>query len=131
MWRRAFEVWEERRLPVDLATHDVGPTCARHVQTVRGAPSDSPRGTRTVRDPARTVRKYLQSIQYLPAPLRPTRKVRATLADGLPGQVERSAPLPRTVRAPLSFQLEIFREKDCNDELFGIIVHKTSRKLAI
>jgi hypothetical protein len=47
---RFFSVW--RRSPVCLTySSRVRPTCARHARTVRDAPADSPRGTRTIRHP--------------------------------------------------------------------------------
>jgi hypothetical protein len=76
-------------MSVDLATRSPGPTCARHARTDHDVLVDGPRGARTVR---RTVRKFFQSLQYYLELPRPVRTVRATPADGPPGQAGRSEP---------------------------------------
>jgi hypothetical protein len=70
-----------RREAANLTPRYLGPSGTRHARTVHDDPADGPRGARTVRTSARTVRYMLQNIQYRPSSPQATRTVRQERPD--------------------------------------------------
>jgi hypothetical protein len=110
---------EERDCLLDLATRGPGPTCAWHTQTVRDAPANSPLGVRTIWHPGADSPKLPPEHPVALRAFVTRANSRGEPKDGPPGKAGRSARLPRKVRDPLSFQLEILRDYDLNLNLLG------------
>jgi hypothetical protein len=101
--RGPWSSWRRERFPASFTSHSLGPTRARHPQTVRRALADGPRGARTVRPPRRG-RSIICSRTSSAAPLSYEPRGRSALPRRTVRQERSDSPAHCRGRSDLPFQ---------------------------